>query len=326
MIKNDNIINNNYRIKSYLKELTANVIISQIGKIRELFRDYGIYKGLKIWWYYKNVRLKKRGLNLKNKIVDVNDYSLELLPDDDGISTELALFKTHEPLNTKLLRDYLKEGMICLDVGANIGYYTLLESKIVGDQGRVIAIEPSPINFQVLEKNLKMANAKNVNSFCLAGGDKNGILKFLLERQSNLSRILREDEIVKPSDTIVDVPVKKLDLFVEELDLKKLDFLRMDVEGYEYQIYKGFRNSLKKFKPMIQMEFHCMLLGDKKTRKLLCMLKEDGYDIVYYIVREFDRPTVMNKKDVKKISLNQVIDLLDKGKIPPAFLTLLRPL
>jgi len=291
------------------------VIISQIDKIRELFKDYGIYKGLKIWWYYKNVRLKKRKLDLKNKVVDVNDYSLELLPDDDGISTELALFKTHEPLNTKLLRDYLKEGMICLDVGANIGYYTLLESKIVGDQGRVVAIEPSPINFQVLEKNLKMANTKNVNSFCLAGGDKNGILKFRLDRQSNLSRILGEDEIVKSSDTIVDVPVKKLDLFVEELNLKKLDFVRMDVEGYEYNIYMGFRSSLKKFKPMIQMEFHCMLLGAKKTRELLWMLKEDGYDIVYYIVRELDRPTVMNKNDVKRISLNQVIDLLDEGKI-----------
>jgi len=302
------------------------VIISQIGKIRKLFRDYGIYKGLKIWWYYKNVRLKKRRLNLKNKIVDVNDYKLELLPDDDGISIELALFKTHEPLNTKLIKDNLREGMICLDVGANIGYYTLLESKIVGDKGKVVAIEPSPINFPILKKNIEMANVKNVNLFCLAGGDKNGILKFLLDRQSNLSRILREDEIVKPSDTIVDVPVKKLDLFVEELDLKKLDFLRMDVEGYEYQIYKGFRNLLKKFKPMIQMEVHCMLLGDKKTSELLYMLKEDGYDIVYYIIREFDRPTVMNKKDVKKISLNQVIGLLDKGKIPPAFLTLLRPL
>ena len=69
-----------------------------------------------------------------------------------------------------------------------------------------------------------------------------------------------------------------------------------------------------------------MLLGDKKTRELLYMLKEDGYDMVYYIVREFDRPTVMNENDVKKISLDQVIDLLDKGKIPPAFLTLLRPL
>lgn len=306
--------------------MTTNVITSQIRKIRELFRDYGIYKGLKIWFYYKNVRLKKRGLNLKNKIVYVNDYKLELLPNDDGISTELALFKTHEPLNTELLKDNLKEGMICLDVGANIGYYTLLESKIVGDKGMVIAIEPSPINFSILKKNVEMANAKNVNLFCLAGGDKNGVLKFLLDKQSNLSRILGEDEIVKPSDKIVDVPVKKLDVFIEELNLKKFDFLRMDVEGYEYQIYKGFRNSLKKFKPMIQMEFHYMLLGDKKTRDLLGMLKEDGYDLVYYIVREFDRPTVMSQNDVKNISLNQVIDFLDKGKIPPAFLVLLTPL
>lgn len=305
--------------------MTSNVIISQIGKIRELFRDYGIYKGTKIWWYYKNVRLKKRNLDL-NKIVDVNGYKLKLIPEDAGISTELALFKTHEPLNTKLLKDSLREGMICLDVGANIGYYTLLESKIVGENGKVIAIEPSPINFPVLEKNLEMANAKNVDSFCLAGGDKNGMLKFFLDKQSNLSRILGENEIVKKTDSIVDVPVKRLDFFIDELNLKKIDFLRMDVEGYEYYIYKGMRNSLKKFKPMIQMEFHCRALGNKKTLELLSMLQEDEYEMVYYIVRELDRPTVMNENDVQKISINQIISLIDKGKTPSTFLTLLRPI
>ena len=301
------------------------MIISQVGKIRELFRDYGVYKGTKIWWYYKNVRLRKRKLDL-NKIVEVNGYKLKLIPEDTGISTELALFKTHEPLNTKLLRDSLREGMVCLDVGANIGYYTLLESKIVGDTGKVIAIEPSPINFPVLEKNLEMANTKNVDSFCLAGGDKNGMLRFFLDKQSNLSRILGEDEIVKKSDSIVDVPVKSLDFFIDELNLKKIDFLRMDVEGYEYYIYKGMRNSLKKFKPIIQMEFHCRGLGNKKTIELLSMLQEDGYDMVYFIIREYDRPTVMNENDVQKFSINQIISLINKGKALPAFLTLLRPI
>ena len=306
--------------------MSANVIVSQVGKIRELFRDYGFYKGLKIWWYYKNVRLKKRNLKLNDKIVDVNNYRLEILPDDDGISTELALFKTHEPLNTKLLGNYLKKGMVCLDVGANIGYYTILESKIIGNEGKVIAIEPSPINFPLLKKNLEREKLDNVETFCLAGGNTDGSLKFLLDRQSNLSRILKEGEKSKSSDTIVDVPVKKLDNFVDELKLEKIDFLRMDVEGYEYYIYKGFRKSLRKFKPMIQMEFHCMLMGKEKTRELLNMLKEDGYEMEYYIVRELDRPTVMNEKDVKEFSISQIIDLLKKGKNPPTFLTLLRPI
>ena len=142
----------------------------------------------------------------------------------------------------------------------------------------------------------------------------------------NIHRILGENEIVKKTDSIVDVPVKRLDFFIDELNLKRIDFLRMDVEGYEYYIYKGMRNSLKKFKPMIQMEFHCRALGNKKTLELLSMLQEDEYEMVYYIVRELDRPTVMNENDVQKISINQIISLIDKGKTPSTFLTLLRPI
>ncbi len=90
------------------------------------------------------MRLKKRKLNLSNKIIEVNGYKLALVPNDEGISTELALFNVHEPLTTKILKTNLKTGMVCLDIGSNIGYFVSLESNIVGDSGKIYAIEPSP--------------------------------------------------------------------------------------------------------------------------------------------------------------------------------------
>lgn len=300
------------------------IIASQAKSIKQLCKEFGVYKGLKVWKFYKYIRLKKKNLNLANKVVRVNGYNLELLPNDDGISTELALFNTHEPLNTQLFTQNLKEGMVCFDIGANIGYYTLLESKIVGDSGKIIAIEPSPVNFSQLQKNIQNEKVKNVELYQMAGGDQNGTLKFLLDPHSNLSRIISKEESEKISGNIIDVPVKKLDSFLDELSIKSLDLLRMDVEGYEFNILEGMKNSIKKFRPMIQMEVHTRILGNGKTQKLLEWLMEENYEVVYYITRQLDCPKVGDMSDVKHFSINDLLNLLSKNKLPTAFLLFLK--
>jgi len=303
--------------------MKTNVVLSQIRNIRKLCKDFGIYKGFKVWKFYKLIRLKRRKINWSDLIVDVNGYKLSLIPNDAGISTELALFGIHEPLNTKMLAKQLRKDMICLDIGANIGYYTLLESKIVGNNGKIIAIEPSPVNFSKLQKNIQMEGATNIEVYNLAAGDKDGKIKFLLKKQSNLSRIVSEDEI-KPSDNIVEVPIRKLDGFLEERALKKLDFLRMDVEGYEFFIYMGIRNSIRKFSPTMQIEIHAHHLGEERTRELLEKLKEDGYETEYYIVRQIDIPTVGDMNDVKKVKIDNLLEMLDRKKLPTSFLLFLK--
>lgn len=300
-------------------------MISQIKSIKRLCGEFGLYKGLKVWKFYKYIRVKKRNLDLTNKVVNVNGYNLALLPNDDGISTELALFNTHEPLNTELLTQNLKKGMVCFDVGANIGYYTLLESKMVGDEGKVIAIEPSPINFKQLQKNIQNEKAKNVELYQIAGGDQNGTIKFLLDPHSNLSRIISNEEKVREKGEIVDVPMKKLDSFLEASTIKTLDFIRMDVEGYEFNILEGMRNSIKKFRPAIQMEVHTRILGYKKTQKLLEWFMSEKYEVVYYITRQLDCPTIGNMDDVKHFSISELLYLLTKNKLPSAFLLFLKP-
>jgi FkbM family methyltransferase len=328
-LKNNPIIVQDFKYTQeffqYSEILALQVLISQIKGIKRLCSEYGLYKGLKIWKFYKYVRIKKRNLDLTNKTVRVNGYNLSLLPNDDGISTELALFNTHEPLNTKLLAKNLKKGMVCFDIGANIGYYTLLESKIVGDEGKVIAIEPSPVNFAQLQKSIQNENANNVELYQMAGGDQNGTIKFLLNSHSNLSRIILNEEKSNPEGIIVDVPVKKLDSFLDEFSIKKLDFIRMDVEGYEFNILEGMRNSIKKFRPMIQMEVHTFILGNKKTQNLLEWLMAEKYEINYFITRQLDCPTVGNMDDVKHHSFNNLLDLLSKNKLPSAFLLFLKP-
>jgi len=293
----------------------------RIQNITTMCKLFGPYKAFKLWYYYKSMRLKKRKLNLSNKIIEVNGYKLALVPNDEGISTELALFNVHEPLTTKILKTNLKTGMVCLDIGSNIGYYTLLESKIVGDQGNVIAIEPSPINFRYLQKNLQLQNTKNVEAYNFAAGNSDGKIRFFISNKSNRSRTIAPSEVVSTSknENIIEVPVKRLDIFLEEKGLNKLDFLRMDVEGFELNVYEGIRKTVRKFKPIIQIEVHKKFLGYENTKKILENFKEDGYEIKYYTKRDMDLPNVGNIRDVKKLQLNKLLEIFNKDSSPGVF-------
>ena len=237
------------------------------------------------------------------------------------------MFKTHEPLSTKLFGTVLKEGMTCLDVGSNIGYYVCLENKIVGKNGRIIAIEPSPINFKYLQKNVNLQNSTNIEVFNFACGKEDGKIDFLVSNRSNWSRVASDDLIDAPPDAIletVSLPIKKLDSFIDEQNIPKIDFVRMDVEGYEVNILDGMTEILRKFKPQLQIEVHLFILGVESTRKLLEFFKTLGYAISYFIPREMDVPMLGNSKDITTPSFQELLDALNSDKLPMNFMLFLK--
>ena len=237
------------------------------------------------------------------------------------------MFKIHEPLSTKLFKDILKQGMTCLDIGSNIGYYVCLENKIVGQNGKIIAIEPSPINFKYLQKNINLQNTTNIELFNFACGNKDGTIDFLVSNRSNWSRVVSDDLIDAPPDAILEtisLPIKKLDSFIHEQDIKKLDFVRMDVEGYELNILDGMKETLRRFKHLLQIEVHLFILGIESTRKLLNIFKNLGYTISYYIPREMDAPIIGDSKDIKTPSFQEIEKDLDSNKLHMNFMLFLK--
>jgi len=134
-----------------------------------------------------------------------------------------------------LIKDYLSAGDIFIDVGANIGHLTLTGAKKVGNSGQVISIEPHPRTFKFLNKNIDLNGFKNVKTYNLAIGDKNGELCF--------SDIRSDDQNFITEDGTVKVDIKRLDdLFFG----KKIDLLKIDTEGYELFVLKGAANILSK--------------------------------------------------------------------------------
>ena len=139
------------------------------------------------------------------------------------------------------LQRTLKEGMNVIDAGANIGVYTVLAAEKVGNTGKVIAIEPEPKNYKQLLENIELNNFQNVIPKNIALLNHKGSEKlYLSSSPGSHSLIFHEDK-----NSYIEVPVKTIDKLLEELDIKKVDIIKIDAEGAEAPILKGAEKTLK---------------------------------------------------------------------------------
>jgi FkbM family methyltransferase len=180
------------------------------------------------------------------------------LPDDKYVGQRVALEK-YEPYLTDLMLSKIKAGDVVLDIGANIGYDTVLFANKVGKKGKVIAIEPDPINFEILQKNIKENKLFNVVAVQAAVGNENKKME-IYESKTNYGDHRLWKETLRPAGTSLDreaLPVfcRRLDDLLKELEFTKIDFVKMDVQGFEPLVIKGGKETIEKNKPTIFFEY-----------------------------------------------------------------------
>jgi len=247
----------------------------------EIFRSEGtttfFKKGLKyisvqytparIWKLWK---CKLSGTTRVTKEVMGSIMELDLT--DGGINTELFLDGIREVESTRELQARLKPNWIVVDVGANIGYYALQEARTCA---KVYAIEPEPANYRRLVRNIELNNYQNIAAMNLAVGDKIGKIYLKSGLISNATRVCRDDE--QPD---AEVEVETLDSLFPDT---RVDFVRMDVEGYEFNVLQGMRNILSKYKPCLFIEVHGRSLKEYgySQEQLLEFLADYGYSITF---------------------------------------------
>ena len=156
----------------------------------------------------------------------------------NGISRALALYKTREKDKVFLINKLNLKGKNVLDLGANIGYYSLILSENVGDKGSVFCIEPDPRNIKILKANCALYGSKNIKQIHqVALSEKKGYVDLFLTDKSNLSTLInKKNQLPKKKQKKVKVQCLSYKDFLEESKLKSLDLVRMDIEGYEQYI------------------------------------------------------------------------------------------
>ena len=189
-------------------------------------------------WYYLNRYLRPSTIVIKK----VMGSKMMLDLKDKGLCKDLFLFGCREPECTKIFKEELKENMQVVDIGANRGYYTLIEARAAGRNSKIYAIEPEPVNFEFLKKNINLNSYNDrVELYNLAIGDKTGEAAFEITKKSNLHKIAGDKQ--SKSDSHIKVKMTTLDYLLGD---RHIDYVRMDVGGYEWNILKGMKNIIKR--------------------------------------------------------------------------------
>lgn len=227
-------------------------------------------------WLYK-VKKRKVKIQFGNiRYIEREILGNKMLLDlsDAGISYELLINKKREPFIGELIKREIRPGDVVIDVGANIGYYALLEARLVGKDGTIYCLEPVPSNFKLLIKNIKLNNYKNIRAYQLAAGSKKEKKYIYVTEKRNWSSIIKPQGKIQKK---ILIDVISLDEFIKDKPFPR--FIRMDVEGYELEILKGMKRILSSQKPLkIFMEIHPSVLGNQ-TKALLELLKRSGFRI-----------------------------------------------
>jgi FkbM family methyltransferase len=157
-----------------------------------------------------------------------------------------------EPLETAVVGRLLEPGMHVVDVGANRGWYTLYAATLVGPTGWVIAVEPDPVPLRLLRDNVVANELDNVTIVAGAVGADEAKLRFVVERESALSHLARDDRDTGDHDFVVQV--KPLDDVLGESGHEGVDFLKVDVEGAELDVLSGAERVLDDDRPIVLVE------------------------------------------------------------------------
>ena len=206
--------------------------------------------------YYHLLGVLMKILNKNFIIKKIYNYKLSLDLYDKGISRTLLLFGKRELEHKKMLEDIIKPEMTVLDIGANIGYYSLMMLKLIGNNGKLIAVEPSPTNIEILKKNLSLNNFHDIEVHNGAISDVNSTKEFFLSEMSNLNTLNYTDKkSLNLTGKTIDV---KTYTVPEIMNGRSLDLIRMDVEGHEVEVLNGLipNIGLNKMYPSIIFETH----------------------------------------------------------------------
>lgn len=173
----------------------------------------------------------------------VDGIRMELDP-QEWLQIHLLAGDLPEPTTTALFRSLLRPGDVCIDVGAHVGFLTLAAAQMVGRAGRVIAIEPQPYNCERILINSQANGLENIVVVMAAAGAAAGFVRLHNQKRNDKARLTLSGAGVSDVATLFEVPVVRVDSVVERHGLGRVRLLKIDVEGFEREVFAGARDTL----------------------------------------------------------------------------------
>ena len=230
----------NFKIFAYLLDIRKNYIDNRI-----------------------RIENEKRDILWESKFKDGNTSFIMQLQDNISINLyknsllSKLIFEGNFELNEiAFLKKILKKDDYFIDIGANIGLFSIYASGIIGENGKIITFEPSPATFSRLKENIELNKFKNVEIRNIGISDKKGELTLNISESGHDAWDTFAPNINKKMfNKSTTVPVHTLDDELMEIDKEKIALVKIDVEGWEKFVLNGAKEFLTKFEPVLMVEF-----------------------------------------------------------------------
>ncbi len=227
-----------------MKKQQVNTVISlglkKILKFMPPSLPVKIYKTLSIFPPFKII-LDKIILSIIPSQINIPEGIIELDQSDVVVSGSLAL-GAFENTEIELFRQSIKKGSTVADIGANIGYYSVIAGKCVGPIGKVFSYEPEKRNFDLLSKNIQINQLSNVTPIMCALSNKEGVSRLYLDENNKGHHSLVYDKDKKY--TVIETDT--LDNSLKKYGSPKIDIIKMDVEGAEFLALEGMKETIER--------------------------------------------------------------------------------
>ena len=195
----------------------------------------------------------------------------------------------YEPLNTSLFRRILGPGGVMVDVGANIGYFSLLAASLVGKTGKVIAIEAHPRNFEILSDTVRDNGLEQVTALNIGLSDENGSAQIIMADQNEFAN-RTASMVAQPGLSGPTVSLRRLDDCIDDWKIDAIDLLKVDVDGFETKVLRGAAESLRLGRVkniIVEMDAHWLRASGSSEGQLTALLEAAGFSVVRHPVASF---------------------------------------
>jgi len=186
---------------------------------------------------YIDERVKEAYKRHPVEIKRTHGFEIYLNPKDSWLSPIVAIIGSYEPDETRIFESVLRPGNKVIDVGANLGWFTLLSAALVGEEGRVIALEPEPHTFSFLKRSIERNHFANVLPLKQVASDLDGTRTLFLHQDDTLGNSIVRDF----GSGGTEVSSTKLDTLARNYGLDTIDLVKVDAEGAEPEVISGMQ-------------------------------------------------------------------------------------
>ena len=227
--------------------------------------------------YLNSLEFAQRGLLERDhmagvRLAELPGFRIYVSDDDLAVGRHVA-HDNYEREVTAVFRRLLRPGMNMIDIGANIGYFSMLGAALVGPAGSVLAVEPNPANARLLEASRRANGFANITLAQVAAGAQTALLVLHTAHSNGTTSAMSDDlNLLMGSQTVPALPV---DALVPAG--RRIDFIKIDVEGAEFTALQGCAGIIGRWRPIIVSEFSPDMMSGVDGPTYLRHLMTSGY-------------------------------------------------